>query len=117
MLDENITQRLAKLLPEHEVLTVSGLGWIGTKNGELLRRACNVCDVFITRDRNLEFQQNIKALPFGVIVLHAHSSDLSDLAPHVPSILTAIQRVTPGHVERVGEQKILFKEMNRERER
>jgi hypothetical protein len=34
-------------------------GWAGIKNGELLRRAHGMCDVFVTLDRNLEFQQNI----------------------------------------------------------
>jgi hypothetical protein len=43
-------------------------GWAGIKNGELLRRSHGMCDVFVTLDRNLEFQQNIKVLSFGVVV-------------------------------------------------
>ena len=27
----------------------------------------SVCEVFVTLDRNLEFQQNIKVLPFGMV--------------------------------------------------
>jgi hypothetical protein len=49
-----------------------------SKNGELLRRAYSVCEVFVTLDRNLEFQQNIKVLPFGVVVVQA-------LNPYFPS--------------------------------
>lgn len=66
LLDENFPADFAKLLVGHEISTVHGLGWSGIKNGELLRRASEVCEVFVTLDRNLEFQQNIKGLPFGI---------------------------------------------------
>ena len=53
LLDENFPADFAKLLGDHEVTTVHSLGWSGIKNGELLRRAHTVCDVFVTLDRNL----------------------------------------------------------------
>jgi len=31
-------------------------------------------DVLVTMDRNLEFQQNLSALPFGVILVRAPSN-------------------------------------------
>lgn len=70
LLDENFPIDFAKLLVGPEVTTVHvhNLGWSGIKNGELLRRAYSVCEVFVTLDRNLEFQKNIKVLPFGVRV-------------------------------------------------
>jgi hypothetical protein len=33
LLDENLPHDLAQALPEHEVVTVQGLGWSGLKNG------------------------------------------------------------------------------------
>jgi len=102
LLDENLPADFAKFLPNHEVLTVHRLGWSGTRNGELLRRARDVCDVFVTLDRNLEFQQNIAALPFGVVVVRAVSNRLVHLVPLVGSILATASRVAPGTVERVG---------------
>ena len=102
LLDENFPIDFANLLMEHEVLTVHGLGWLGIKNGELLRRACGVCEVFITLDRNLEFQQNIKVLPFGIVLVHARSNRMSDLTPHISSILAAAGRVSSGRVEKAG---------------
>ena len=74
----------------------------GIKNGELLRRVPTVCDVFVTLDRNLEFQQNIKALSFGVVVVRSLSNRMADLIPHISSILSAASRVTPGTVEKAG---------------
>ena len=60
LLDECLPRRLLRGLPGHEVHTVQGLGWSGTKNGALLRRvASDGFEVFVTVDRNLEHQQHI----------------------------------------------------------
>lgn len=67
-----------------------------------MRRATGVCDVFVTMDGNLPYQQNIPALSFGVIVVHAHSNRLADLRPIVPDLPTAIPAAAPGTWARVG---------------
>ena len=102
LLDENFPADFAKLLVGHEVATVHSMGWSGIKNGELLRRARSVCEVFVTLDRNLEFQQDIKALPFGVVVVQSVSNRMAHLIPHIGSILEAASRVSPGSVENAG---------------
>lgn len=102
LLDENFPADFAKLLVGHELHTVHSLGWSGIKNGELLRRAHAVCEVFVTLDRNLEFQQNIKVLPFGIVVVRAVSNRMADLTPHIGSIADAAQRVMPGQVLKAG---------------
>lgn len=102
LLDENFPADFARLLVGHEVSTVHSFGWSGVKNGELLRRARSACDVFVTLDRNLEFQQNIRALPFGIVVVRSVSNRLADLAPHIVSILTAANRAVPGEAQRAG---------------
>ena len=103
LLDENFPADFAKLLVKHDVSTVHSLGWSGVKNGELLRRADGVCEVFVTLDRSLEFQQNIKLLSFGVVVVRSISNRM-DLAPHVSSILAAADSVMAGQVEKAGIQ-------------
>ncbi len=102
LLDENFPADFAKLLVGREVVTVHSLGWSGIKNGELLRRAHGVCEVFVTLDRNLEYQQNIKVLPFGIVVVRSKSNRMADLGPHVGNILEAALRVAPGQVEKAG---------------
>ena len=104
LLDENFPADFAKLLVKHDVSTVHSLGWSGVKNGELLRRADGVCEVFVTLDRSLEFQQNIKLLSFGVVVVRSTSNRMVDLAPHVSSILAAADSVMAGQVETAGIQ-------------
>jgi hypothetical protein len=66
LLDELLPIGLAGNSPGHTVDTVSGRGWSGIKNGELLRRMSGQYDVLVTMDRSIEFQQRISTLPFGI---------------------------------------------------
>ena len=102
LLDENLPHDLAQALAEHEVVTVQGLGWSGLKNGELLRRADGHIDAFITMDSNLQFQQRLAGLPFGVIVIHARSNRMADLLPVIRLLLAALVELVPGTVRHVG---------------
>ena len=102
LLDENIPVDLAAELGGHDVDTVVGLGWAGVVNGELLTRASGRFDAFLTMDRNLEFQQRISALPFGVIVLRAPSNRLTHLRPLLPAILGILTALAPGELRHAG---------------
>ncbi len=64
--------------------------------------ARTVCAMFVTLDRNLEFQQNIKVLSFGVVVVRSRSNRIKDLSPHISDILHAAIEVRPGQVMTVG---------------
>ena len=102
LLDENLPRDLVSVLAEHEVVTVQGLGWSGLKNGDLLRRAAGHIDAFITMDSNLQFQQRVEGLPFGVVIIHARSNRMADLLPIIDSMLVAITELIPGTVRHVG---------------
>jgi hypothetical protein len=102
LLDENSPADFAKLTVGHDTSNVHSHGWAGIKNGELLRRAHGMCDVFVTLDRNLEFQQNIKVLSFGVVVVRSRSNRIKDLSPHISDIVHAAIEVRPGQVMTVG---------------
>ena len=101
LLDECLPRRL----PGHEVHTVQGLGWAGTKNGALLRRAAadgfEVFEVFVTVDRNLEHQQHVPDVALAVVALRARSNDVVDLEPLMPAVLAALPTLTPGRVTRI----------------
>ena len=88
LLDEYFPADFAHLFIGYDIETVHSLGWSGIKNGDLLRRARSVCDVFVTLDRNLEFQQNIKVLPFGIVLVRARSNRVADLTPHFSPLTT-----------------------------
>jgi predicted nuclease of predicted toxin-antitoxin system len=98
LLDECVDWRLSRFLTGHHVRGTHQMGWAATKNGELLDLASSQFDVFVTVDRNLSFQQNVKKLRISVIVLHPSTNRLSDLLPLVPKLLTAIGASKPGVV-------------------
>jgi hypothetical protein len=102
LLDENFPANFATLLAGHDASNVHSHGWAGIKNGELLRRAHGIREVFVTLDRNLEFQQNIKNAAVRdrgrACPLQSHA----DLSPHIPNILQAANQVAPGRIVTVG---------------
>jgi predicted nuclease of predicted toxin-antitoxin system len=103
LLDEQLPRRLARQLVGHQVRTVQQQGWAGIGNGGLLRRAAaDAFEIFVTADRNLQFQQNLAGAPLGVVILVAQSIRLEDLLPLIPSLLSALREVRPGEVRRVG---------------
>ena len=102
LLDEQLPRRLVRELTGHDVRTVQQQGWAGLQNGELLRRADDEgFQVFLTGDRNLQFQQNLARARIGVVVLVAPSNKVEDLLPLVPRALEAINASKPGQLERV----------------
>ena len=102
LLDENIPVDLAIELVGHDVDTVVSLGWAGMANGKLLGRGSGRYDAFVTMDRNIAYQQNVSALPFGILVLRAPSNRLIHLRPLVPAILDALAVLGPGQLREVG---------------
>ncbi|HEV8636093.1 MAG TPA: DUF5615 family PIN-like protein [Chloroflexota bacterium] len=102
LIDECLPRRLKQHLPGHQVATVPEMGWAGTENGPLLRLAQEQFDVFVTVDQNLRFQQNVRRLRLGVVMLVAPSNRLDALVPLIPDPLDALAAVRPGTVIRVG---------------
>jgi hypothetical protein len=76
--------------------------WGGIRNGELLVRAANEFDALVTVDKNLQFQQNLDALPIAVIVLDAKSNELPYLLPLIPKLEEALANLRPRTFVRIG---------------
>jgi predicted nuclease of predicted toxin-antitoxin system len=102
LLDESLPRKLASELTGHETQTVQKRGWSGLKNGQLLQVASREFQVLLTGDRNLEFQQNVDALPIAVIVLVAVNNRIETLRPLVPLVLEALESIRPGQLVRLG---------------
>ena len=85
LLDEQLPRRLVRELTGHDVRTVQQQGWAGLQNGELLRGAADEgLQVFLTGDRNLQFQQNLVRARIDFVILVAPSNKIEDLLPLVP---------------------------------
>ncbi len=102
LLDECLPSRLKRVIPGHDVLTVSDAGWAGKSNGELLRLTVGRFDVFVTIDKNLPAQQRLERLGIGLIVLRVVSNRFADIVPLVPALLQALGNIRPGDLVKLG---------------
>ena len=99
LLDENIDRFLkSRFDPDMEVFTVREQGWVGMKNGQLLRVAQHEFDVCVTMDKNLEHQQNLNLINMGIVVVRAPSNSYQSVEPLMPQINEAVKTVTAGEV-------------------
>ena len=71
LLDERVDRRFARDLVGHTVTTVPKHGWSRIKNGELLELAEKEFDVFVTVDRKLATEQDLKKFRIPVILIRA----------------------------------------------
>lgn len=82
------------LLAGEDAKTVQQVGWAGARNGDLLREAEGRFDLFLTADKNLRYQQNLKGRRLAILVLP--SNRLNVLRKMVADIRTAIAAVIAG---------------------
>ena len=75
---------------------------VGGQNGELLRLAATRFDLFVTADQNLQFQQNVSALPITVAVLVAPNNKLESLRVPATDLLSRIDSLSPRSFVRCG---------------
>lgn len=102
LLDESLPKALGSHLIGHDVSTVAGCGWSGVKNGKLLTLAATRFDVFLTADQNLEYQQNLNALPLAVLVLVVKNNRIESIIPLIPELLLALQNHVSVCLRKVG---------------
>jgi predicted nuclease of predicted toxin-antitoxin system len=101
LVDECLPEDLVEWLKHWEVKTVQQVGWAGVKNGELLRRAEGEFDLFLTADKNLRYQQNLKGRRLAILVLP--SNRLKVLGKIITDIEAAIAWVNPGEPDQYRE--------------
>jgi hypothetical protein len=103
LLDENLDWRLSRELVGHAVDSVPLIGWSGTKNGALLRRAVEAgYDVFITIDGGIFHQQNVEKLGLAVVALRAKTNRLGDTKLLMPEVLSMLDSLAPGTLTFIG---------------
>ena len=102
LLDESLPRKLRNDFgTNHEVWTVRDKGWLGHKNGTLLKLMVeNEFELFITVDRNLPYQQNLERLPLTVFVLCAADNRRETLALLIPKLF---ERLGQGNLQNIIE--------------
>jgi hypothetical protein len=100
LLDEDLPHKLRSSIPNHDVSTVAYLGWKGLKNGELLRAAEDAgFEVFVTADKKLPRQQNLKEKVLAIVVLS--TLDWEIMKPKLGKVASAIDAAVPGSLQTV----------------
>jgi hypothetical protein len=70
----------------------------GLSDGEVLRRSRGLFDAFLTVDHSIPFQQHRDGSSTPLVVLRANSNSVTALAPLMPSLEAALERLSPGAV-------------------
>ena len=93
LLDENLPVRLKKdLSSTHQVFTVRDMGWLGIKNGALMKLIeANGFEILVTTDSNLQFQQNVTKFSFVIVVLAVVINKYQNLQPLVKPLLNVLK--------------------------
>jgi hypothetical protein len=102
LLDEQLNRRHRLDFSERiQATTVESQGWKGTKNGLLLRLAEQEFDAFVTMDRGIEYQQNVRQHRLIVVIVAAKTNRYVDVRPLIPLIEQALSNARPGELIRV----------------
>ena len=98
LLDECLPVELAAHLPGHAVRTARDMGWLGVYNGQLLKLIAESAafDAFVTADKNLPHQQNLRGVPFAVALLRVRSTRVPDVLAQAPELLRRLSDARPG---------------------
>lgn len=92
LLDHNVDRRLRRFLPGHQISTTREMGWETLANGVLLKTATAAgFAVFVSIDKKIEHQQNLRTLPLPVFIIDAPSTALASLLPFAPFILALLK--------------------------
>ncbi len=68
------------------------MNWAGVKNGELLRLVEAEFDIFITSDKNLRYQQNLKDKNIAILLLPSNQIPIiENLLPEIDEVLDIIE--------------------------
>ena len=95
LFDHNIPSGAVRALPHHEVTEAIQRGWERMSNGELIANAeAHGFDVFLTADKRIRYQQNLKARRIAVIVIGNPTWRI--LRKHLDRVAAAVEAAAPG---------------------
>lgn len=89
---------------DFEVKTVQEMGWSGKKNGQLLTLSIDSgFEIFITSDKNIQFQQNVKNFKIKIIILNSILNRYQDLKKLLPECFKKLDEAPHGAITLIGE--------------
>ena len=98
LFDTCVPRPLRNCLTAHKVRRAQDQGWGALKNGELLTAAeSGGFDVFVTSDKNLQYQQNLLNRQIAIFVLP--TNDWHTLRNRTTEIAHAVDTIQPGQYQ------------------
>jgi len=95
LFDHGVPAPLVPYLIDHTVVKARDRGWDRLSNGDLLAEAERAgFDVFLTADKNIQYQQNLAGRKIAVVVLSTPQWPIVRL--HTAEIVAAVNAATPG---------------------
>jgi predicted nuclease of predicted toxin-antitoxin system len=95
LIDQNVSARLARLLTDHNAIHASSMGWSELTNGDLLTAAeADGFEIFLTADKNIQYQQNLAGRRIALVVLGINLLDI--LFANVERIRHALDTIPAG---------------------
>ncbi len=95
LFDHGTPRGIARFLAGHTVTRARQRGWDRLSNGDLLAEAERAgFDVFLTADKNIQYQQSLVGRKIAVVVLSTPQWPLVRL--HTAKIAAAVNAATPG---------------------
>jgi len=96
-----VNPRLRLAFPGDEVRTVAEMEWRSLSNGRLMEAAAQHFDVFVTLDKNLQFQNPIGRYRLGIVVLVTRFNNLATYRPQFAEIRDVAKQTKPGQISTV----------------
>jgi hypothetical protein len=95
LFDHETPAPLIPFLEGHAVTRAKDAGWDRLVNGELLNAAeATGFELFVTPDKNMRYQQNLKGRKIAIVVLG--NAQWPVLRRYVDRVVTAVNAATPG---------------------
>lgn len=99
LLDECVPWPMHELLPGHQCSTAQRRGWVGVKNGVLLKLAETEFDLFITSDQGIRYQQNLVCR--SISILELSTNDLRRIQAAAEALGAAVSALKVGEFRRL----------------
>ncbi len=99
LLDEGVPRIIQKRLDQFSISSVEEMGWRAVENGALLDLMAATFQIFITTDKNIPHQQNLKKRGISLILLPTNRIPL--LIELLPKIEEAISTIGIGEFKEI----------------
>lgn len=101
LLDGCVPRPLRRYLKNHEVKAAPEMGWGTLQNGDLIKVAEQEFEVFVTADKNLRYQQNLKDRKLAIVVVP--TNNWPELQKVLDRVSAAVDAATPGSFTELGQ--------------